>query len=122
MQAAIRDRDQPENGSQGGSQRAPSMSHVRRCQAIVVAGDGLPGRHRATAGDRKGLIWEQEAAGSNPAIPTRSERCGSRINVWLMASRMWSGALWRRHGRVDRRVAACTRRAGPRQRRADQAP
>ena len=53
------------------------MSRVRQRQAIVVAGERHAGRRRATWGGWVELIWEQEAAGSNPAIPTRSELCGS---------------------------------------------
>src|SRR5262249_32115771 len=33
--------------------------------------NGTPGRHCATSGGWLELIWEQEAAGSNPAIPTK---------------------------------------------------
>jgi hypothetical protein len=45
-------------------------SHIRRRQANVGAGERPTGRHRATSSDWRELIWEQEAAGSNPAIPT----------------------------------------------------
>jgi hypothetical protein len=56
--------------SQGGSQRAQALSYVRQCGASVVPGEGHTGRRRATSGGWVELIWEQEAAGSNPAIPT----------------------------------------------------
>jgi hypothetical protein len=32
-------------------------------------------RHGEPWGDRLGLVWEQEAAGSNPAIPTSLSEC-----------------------------------------------
>ena len=40
-------------------------------QPCVAAVQRHIGRHQATSGDRVELIWEQEAAGSNPAIPTK---------------------------------------------------
>jgi hypothetical protein len=57
-------------GSQCGSQRAQTLSYIRRRQANVVLGEGYARRCQATSGGWVGLIWEQEAAGSNPAIPT----------------------------------------------------
>jgi len=60
-------------GSQSGSQRPQILSYVRRRPASVVPGEGHTRRLLATTGDGISLIWEQEAAGSNPAIPTRSE-------------------------------------------------
>jgi hypothetical protein len=71
-------------GSQSGSQRAQSLGHVRRRHAILVAGDSHAGRHRATSGVRVELIWEQEAAGSNPAIPTRFFECV--VSLWKQAA------------------------------------
>lgn len=59
-------------GSQSGSQHAQTLSHVRRCPATIAAGEGHTGRREATPGGRRELIWEQEAAGSNPAIPRGS--------------------------------------------------
>jgi len=62
-------------GSQSGSQRAQPLSHVRRCQASVVPGERHARRCRASSGVWLVLIWEQEAAGSNPAIPTAFFEC-----------------------------------------------
>jgi hypothetical protein len=62
-------------GRQSGSQRAQSLSHVWRCQAIVVAGGGHVERREATSGGWVELTWEQEATGSNPAIPTAFFEC-----------------------------------------------
>jgi hypothetical protein len=42
-----------------------SAATAARCHA---------GRHQATSGGWVDLIWEQEAAGSNPAIPTDISR------------------------------------------------
>jgi hypothetical protein len=63
-------------GSQVGSQWPPTPSDVWPWLAIVIARQDHTGRHRAMSGDPSDLIWEQEAAGSNPAIPTRSEHKG----------------------------------------------
>src|SRR5262249_575 len=60
-------------GSQVGSQWGPVPSHVQRWLAIILAAQRHTKRHQATSADYLVLIWEQEAAGSNPAIPTRSE-------------------------------------------------
>jgi hypothetical protein len=38
----------------------------------MIPGERHNGRHEATPGDRLELIWEQEAPGSNPGIPTIS--------------------------------------------------
>jgi hypothetical protein len=76
---------EPEPGSQGGSHHAQPPGHIRRRRASVCAGERLAGRRRTTSSNRRELIWEQEAAGSNPAIPTDHvyfsnivSRCGSR--------------------------------------------
>ena len=61
-------------GSQSGSQRAQSSGDARRRPATIDPGERHIGPREATSGDRLELIWEQEAAGSNPAIPTRPER------------------------------------------------
>jgi hypothetical protein len=60
------------SASQSGSQRAQTLSHLRRRQADVVPVERYAGRHQATAGDWMELIWEQEVAGSNPVIQTGS--------------------------------------------------
>jgi hypothetical protein len=57
-------------GSQSGSQRAQPSGDAERRPATVTPGERHVGRHQATSGDGAGLIWEQEVAGSNPAIPT----------------------------------------------------
>ena len=64
-----------QGGSQGGSQQAQTQSDVRPCPATVIAGKRYARRRRATSSVRTALIWEQEAAGSNPAIPTRFFEC-----------------------------------------------
>ena len=56
--------------SQSGSQRAPASGHANRGLASVVPDERHTGRHGATSGGWVELIWEQEAAGSNPATPT----------------------------------------------------
>src|SRR5215472_4546474 len=53
-----------------GSQHAQCSDFVGRSLANVAARRWHFGRRRATPGDRIGLIWEQEVAGSNPASPT----------------------------------------------------
>jgi len=60
-------------GSHVGSQQSPTLSNTRRQRAVIVAAHTYAGQHLAPTGDPTDLIWEQEAAGSNPAIPTRSE-------------------------------------------------
>jgi hypothetical protein len=64
---------EPEPGSQSGSHHAQPLSHIRRRRANVGAGERPVRRRRATSSDGRELIWEQEAASSNLAIPTRSE-------------------------------------------------
>ena len=54
--------------------------------AIVAAGRWHIGLRQATSGDRRKLIWEQEAAGSNPAIPTNSRKCDRLLGAILVAS------------------------------------
>ncbi len=71
-------------GSHLGSQRRQVPAHARRRSAAVVTGERHAGRHPALSGDPRNLIWEQEAAGSNPAIPTIS--AGQ-----LPYSGLWSG-------------------------------
>jgi len=63
------------SGSQSGSQRAQSPGRIGRRLASVFPARRHVGRSRAISGDAAGLIWEQEAAGSNPAIPTASFEC-----------------------------------------------
>lgn len=67
------------------------MANVPRSRATL--GDVQPalpqvkahiGRHEATSGGEVDLIWEQEAAGSNPAIPTRPsipDGCGRLLRA-----------------------------------------
>ena len=75
-------------GSQCGSQRAQTLSYVRRRQTNVVLGEGYARRCQATSGGWVGLIWEQEAAGSNPAIPTKGAGRGAcfRPSSWRLRS------------------------------------
>jgi hypothetical protein len=61
--------------SQSGSQRAQPSGDAERRPATITPGERLAGRHRATSGDWAELIWEQEVAGSNPAIPTIFQIC-----------------------------------------------
>jgi hypothetical protein len=65
-----RSRDAGSGGSQSGSQRPQIPGHVRPCPATVIAGKRYAGRRWARCSVWMVLIWEQEAAGSNPAIPT----------------------------------------------------
>jgi len=51
--------------------RLTPPGEVRLPPAIIAPGERYTGRRRAMSGGRLELIWEQEAAGSNPAIPTR---------------------------------------------------
>ena len=53
-------------------QRRQVPGHVRRRPASVVAGERHARRRRTTWGGWRELIWDQEVAGSNPAIPTGS--------------------------------------------------
>ena len=64
-----------QEGSQGGSQHAQSSGHAGRRPASIAPGKRHTGRHGAPSGDWVELIWEQEAAGSNPAIPTEFFEC-----------------------------------------------
>jgi hypothetical protein len=59
----------------GGSQHARTRSGVRLRLATITAGGCHVGQHPATSSVRIELIWEQEAAGSNPAISTRFFEC-----------------------------------------------
>jgi hypothetical protein len=56
-------------------QRAQTPGDDRPRRPIITLGNGNIGRHQATSGCVLGLIWEQEAAGSNPAILTRFFEC-----------------------------------------------
>jgi hypothetical protein len=62
-------------GSQSGSRHARTRSGVGRRLASNAAGSRNAGQHPAISSVRMELIWEQEAAGSNPAIPTRFFEC-----------------------------------------------
>ena len=73
-------------GSQSGSQRAQPSGDVRRRPATITPGERHIGRRRATSGDWVELIWEQEAAGSNPAIPTIFRICCPLVGAILVAS------------------------------------
>ena len=70
------------------SQRAQTAGHVRRRPASIVLGKRHAGRRQATSGDWVELIWEQEAAGSIPAIPTRhaGRRACRGASLWLPRS------------------------------------
>jgi hypothetical protein len=61
--------------SQSGSQRAQPSGDAERRPATITPGEPHIRRHRATSGDWAQLIWEQEVAGSNPAIPTIFRIC-----------------------------------------------
>jgi hypothetical protein len=75
-------------GSQVGSQSGPAPSHVQPWSDIVIAAQWHVRRHRPTSGDCLVLLWEQEAAGSNPAIPTKAQVVGlSRPDVVARAIR-----------------------------------
>ena len=73
-------------GSQSGSQRAQSSGDAERRPATIAPGERHTGRHRATSGDWAELLWEQEVAGSNPAIPTIFRICCLLVGVNLVAS------------------------------------
>jgi hypothetical protein len=73
-------------GSQSGSQRAQPSGGTERRPATITPGERHVRRHRATSGDWAGLIWEQEAAGSNPAIPTIFRICDLLVGAILVAS------------------------------------
>ena len=82
--------ERPADGSQSGSQRAQSLGHVRRRAACIVSDGPDIERHGATSSARMELIWEQEAAGSNPAIPT-GHRYFSTVFAPLVVS-LWQAA------------------------------
>jgi hypothetical protein len=73
-------------GSQSGSQRAQPSGDAERRPATITPGERHIGRHRATSGDWAELIWEQEVAGSNPAIPTIFRICHLSVGANLVAS------------------------------------
>jgi hypothetical protein len=73
-------------GSQSGSQRAQPSGDTRRRPATITPDERHAGRRRATSGDWAGLIWEQEVAGSNPAIPTIFRICYLWVGAILVAS------------------------------------
>jgi hypothetical protein len=57
-------------GSHLGSQWRQTSAYVRPRSATIIASERHMGRCPAASSDRPGLLWEQEAAGSNPATPT----------------------------------------------------
>jgi hypothetical protein len=59
----------------------PTPGHIRRCQAM--------------SGDGRGVLWEQEAASSNLAIPTRSE------HMWILVKIVCGVAMGARCQRVE---------------------
>jgi hypothetical protein len=54
---------------------------------MITPGEPHIRRHGATSGDGAELIWEQEAAGSNPAIPTIFRICCLWAGAIVVASR-----------------------------------
>src|SRR5450432_1834208 len=69
------------SGSQVGSQRGQSLGDTRPHPAIIVAGEWHIRRCRAMSGDGRGVLWEQEAASSNLAIPTSSEHMSILVKI-----------------------------------------
>ena len=68
----IRSLTRPGGASQG-SQWRQTQGNIGPRRATITAARSRLWLSRATPGYGSDLIWEQEAAGSNPAIPTRSE-------------------------------------------------
>jgi hypothetical protein len=69
------------SGSQVGSQQGPTSSDTRLRSAIIDAGQRCIGRCQATSGDGGDVLWEQEAASSNLAIPTSSEYMSILVKI-----------------------------------------
>ena len=80
-----------------GTQSGANVPRHLATSSGIVPGERHIGRCPATSGDRMKLIWEQEAAGSNPAIPTRFFECvvslckqaATRRQLSLDARRGW---------------------------------
>ena len=72
-------------GSQVGSQGGPTSGDARPRPAIIGAGGCHARPCQATPGDGGDVLWEQEAAGSNPAIPTSSEHMSILVALILGA-------------------------------------
>ena len=68
-------------GSQSGSQHAPASGHANRRLTSVVPGERHTGQPLATSGGWRELIWEQEVAGSNPAIPTGTRYFSNLLSI-----------------------------------------
>jgi len=85
------------SGSQVGSQQGQMSGDARPRPPIANAGEQPSGRCQATLGDCGDVLWEQEAASSNLAIPTSSEHmwillkivCGGRDG-----SQVWQFGAW----------------------------
>ena len=73
-------------GSQSGSQRAQPSGDAERRPATITPGECHIGRREPTSGDWAELIWEQEVAGSNPAIPTIFRICYLLVGAIPVAS------------------------------------
>jgi hypothetical protein len=71
---------EPKAGAKVGAQ---TSTDIEPRPAIVVAGDGHIGLRKATSGGLRELIWEQEAAGSKPAIPTDQSHSSKLFLIFL---------------------------------------
>jgi hypothetical protein len=98
-------------GSQVGSQSGPVRGHVQLQVAIILAAQRHVRPHWATSADPLFLLWEQEAAGSNPAIPTSSEHMSilERLSLGAKLGAMYYRSVRGRHSRNSPR-------AGPQER------
>lgn len=95
--AARRGRCRPSLPLGQASQRRQTRNDVRPQAAAVSAGRRRIWLRPATPGNRPELLWEQEDAGSNPAIPTMCDVSGHRrqvsrdmVDSWI-PSRAWAG-------------------------------
>jgi len=101
-------------GSQVGSQRPPVPGHVGRRPAAIIPAKQHNRPRSAPPSNTEDLIWEQEAAGSNPAIPTKLAGHGLTEGLWgglqdrLTVTRV---TAWWRLLASSLRCAACKGRA-----------